>query len=163
MIEKLYLHLVEISVFVGLMYGVMKSNASLWALLARAYRADDGLSCDHQRTMQTVILVGGKVGWNSYNGIVTVGVTREGISLRLLPPFSLFHSPLLIPYREIQIEPRRWYLIGKTSQLTLNAVSDVQVIVHDELLQWIESQAMKATSVSLSRPALFRIRSTPPL
>ncbi|MFK7818863.1 MAG: hypothetical protein AB8G99_09095 [Planctomycetaceae bacterium] len=87
--------------------------------------------------MQTVILVGGDIGWNSYKGITTVGVTREGISLRLMAPFSIFHPPLLVPFRDIRIEPKRWYLLGKTFQLTLTGVTDVQLILHDELVDWI--------------------------
>jgi len=140
MIEKLMLSLVGYGTFVGLMYGVWKANARRWNRLAAAYRAPAGIQCAAERTMQTVILVGGQVGWNSYKGIATVGVTEEGILLRLMLPFTLFHPPLLIPYGDSQIEPRKWYLIGKTSQLTLRKVGNVQVIIHDELLHWIESQ-----------------------
>ncbi len=91
--------------------------------------------------MQTVILVGGDIGWNSYKGIVKVGVTSEGILLQLMPPFAIFHPLLLIPFRDCHIEPKRWYLYGKTVQYTLDAVSDVQLIIHDDLQAWIESQA----------------------
>ena len=130
-------------VFFGLMYAVWKANARRWNRLARFYRADDELSeetirCCPMRRMQTVILVGGHVGWNSYKGIVSVGVTNQGIVLRLLPPFSFLHPPLFIPFRESRIEPRKWYLIGRTSQLTVDQVSNVQIILDDELLQWIE-------------------------
>ncbi|MEZ6132012.1 MAG: hypothetical protein R3C59_25400 [Planctomycetaceae bacterium] len=145
MIETIFLSVVGYGTFIGLLCGVWKANARRWNRLARAYRADSDLTsnateCYATKTMQTVILVGGNVGWNSYKGIITVGVTHEGILLRVMTPFSAFHSPLLIPFGEIHIEPRQWYLIGKTSQFTLNQVSDVQIIVHDETLQWIESQ-----------------------
>jgi hypothetical protein len=140
MIEKLMLNLVGYCVFAGLMYRIGKANARRWNRLAAAYRAPAGIKCAAECTMQTVILVGGHVGWNSYKGIVSVGVTEEGILLRLMLPFSFFHPPLLLPYGDNQIEPRKWYLVGKTSQLTLRKVGNVQVIIHDELLQWIESQ-----------------------
>lgn len=149
MIEKLILSLFGYSVFVGLMYGVWKANARRWTRLAAAYRAPDGITCAAERSMQTVILVGGQVGWNSYKGIVTVGVTEEGILLRVMRPFSAFHPPLLIPYGAMQIKPRKWYLAGKTSEITLRKVDNVQVIIHDETLQWVAAQA-----ASLGNPVL---------
>ena len=145
MIEKFMLSVVGYGFLFTLLYGIWKCNARRWTRLARAYRAPDLLhadapECYATRTMQTVILVGGDIGWNSYKGIVTVGVTAQGILLQIMRPFSFFHPPLLIPFRESHIEPKQWYLVGKTSQFTLNQVSDVQIIVHDDLLQWIESQ-----------------------
>lgn len=146
MIEKLYLYVVGYGVFFGLMYGIWKANARRWTRLARKYGCIDGSlseesQCFAKRTMQTVILVGGDVGWNSYKGIVTVGVTPEGILLQLMPPFSTFHRPLLIPFRDSRVEPKQWYLFGKSFQYSVAQVSDVQIIVHDELQHWIESQA----------------------
>lgn len=153
MIEKLMLQAVGYGVLVTLLYGVWKCNARRWTRLARAYSASDGLQTDTSecyatRTMQTVILVGGHMGFNSYKGIVTVGVTSHGILFRLMAPFAMFHPPLLIPFRDCQIEPKQWYLIGKTSQFTLKQVSDVQMIVHDELLQWIGAQASQLATAS---------------
>ena len=141
MIEKLMLSLVGYGTFVGLMCGVWKANARRWNRLAAAYRAPQGIQCESERSMQTVILVGGQVGWNSYKGIVTVGVTEDGILLRVVRPFSVFHPPLLIPYNAMQIKARKWYLLGKTSELTLRRVENVQVILHDETLEWVASQA----------------------
>ncbi|TWT80413.1 hypothetical protein CA13_18290 [Planctomycetes bacterium CA13] len=140
MIGTFLIYLVSYSLPVGLMCVMWKLNARRWTRLARAYRVVEGTDCVAKRTMQTVILVAGDVGWNSYKGIVTVGVTREGILLKLMPPFSLFHPPILIPYGDSHIEPKRWYLIGKTLQYTLREVSDVKMIVHDDLQDWIESQ-----------------------
>lgn len=146
MIGNLPSLLVTSSLPVGLMCVMWKYNARRWTRLARAYPAVDSVDGDatdgvSKRTMQTVILVAGNIGWNSYKGIATVSVTREGIMLKLMPPFSLFHPPLLIPYGDCHIEPKRWYLIGKTVQYTLREVSDVKMIIHEDLQEWIESQA----------------------
>jgi hypothetical protein len=100
--------------------------------------------------MQTVILAGGDIGWNSYSGIVSVCVTRQGILLKVMLPFSLFHPPLLIPFGDCQIAPRRWYLLGKTVQYTLRDVSDVQMIIHDDLQLWIENQAARLRDTLLA-------------
>ncbi len=152
MIEGLLLHLVGYGVFAGLLYGIWKSNARRWTRLAAAYRAVDFCHVaprpNAQRTMQTVVLVGGDIGWNSYRGVVAVGVTLEGVSLRLMPPFAAFHPPLLIPFADLRVEPTRWYLLGKSFQLTLSGVSDVRIIIDEELLGWIESQAAELVVVT---------------
>lgn len=166
MIGDLVFYLISSSLPIALIGVMMKLNARRWTRLAQAYSAVDATDCVAKRTMQTVILVGGDVGWNSYNGIVTVGITREGILLQVMRPFSLFHPPLLIPYRDCQVEPRRWYLIGDTVQYTLLGVTDMQMIIHDDLQAWIESQAAGlADDWGLSRHsgvreerASFRIR-----
>ena len=145
MISTLFLHGVGYSVFFGLLYAICKSNARRWNRLAQVYRAEHDLltttfEAHPERSMQTVFLAGGDVGWNSYKGIVSVAITSQGILLKLMRPFSLFHPPLLIPLRDIHFEPTRWYLMGKTSQLTFRHVSNVQMIVHDDLVHWITSQ-----------------------
>jgi len=153
MIGNLLFYLVSYSLPVALMGVMWKFNARRWTRLARAYRAPDETHCVAERTMQTVILVTGDIGWNSYKGITTVSLTREGILLKLMLPFSLFHPPLLLTYGDCDIEPKRWYLIGKTFQYTLRGVSDVKMIIHDDLQDWIESQVASLAS----SPAYTRI------
>ncbi|WP_442482197.1 hypothetical protein [Aeoliella sp. SH292] len=140
MIGNLLFFLVSSSLPIALVGVMMKLNARRWTRLAQAYPAADAAECFGTRTMQTVILVGGDSGWNSYKGIVTVGVTPAGILLRVMRPFSIFHPPLLIPFRDCQCEPRRWYLI-KSVQYTLRRVRNVQLIVYADLQEWIVSQA----------------------
>tara|TARA_R110002049_G_scaffold288423_1_gene470946 strand:+ start:132933 stop:133430 length:498 start_codon:yes stop_codon:yes gene_type:complete len=148
MIGNVLLHLIAHSLPVGLLFVIWKCNSRRWARLAKAYRAAEETHCFAKRTMQTVMLVGGDVGRNSYKGIVTVSVGREGILLELMLPFSTFHPPLLIPYSACDIEPRQRFLMGDTFQYTLRDVSDVKIIVHDDLQDWIESQAASLASVS---------------
>lgn len=145
MIEKLFLQVFGYSVFFGLLYAIWKANARRWSRLAKEYGASEDHRADAnvyaKQTMQTVILVGGHVGWNSYKGIATVSVTPDGIMLSLMPPFSIFHQPLLIPFRDSSVQPRRWYLFGTSYQYTLAKVDNVQIIVCDDLQGWIETQA----------------------
>ncbi|TWT43167.1 hypothetical protein [Botrimarina hoheduenensis] len=141
MISSLLSSLVGVGVFVALMVGISRANARRWHRLADVYRAPETLPPGAQTHWQTVFLVGGDIGWNSYRGILTVGVTPQGLLLKLMPLFSLLHPPLLIPYADLSLEPKRWYLIGKTHQMTVRRVSDVQLIVHDTLVDWIKTQA----------------------
>ncbi len=141
-ISALFSKLFGFSIFAGLMYGIWKANARRWTRLARAYEAATagGIADADSKRMQTIILTGGNVGWNSYKGIATVAVTSEGLLFRIMPLFSIFHPPLLVPFRDISVAPKKWYLVGKTFQLTFAGVEDVQMIVHSELIEWIEQQ-----------------------
>jgi hypothetical protein len=164
MIGNMLHFLIASSLPVGLMCMMWRLNARRWSRLANAYPAFDAADCVATRTMQTVILTGGAIGWNSYKGIVTVGVTKEGILLQMMLPFSLFHLPILIPFGDCHIEPRRWYMIGKTVQYALRGVTDVQMIIHDDLQEWIESQAVRVamaqTSTRISNDAFADMHPT---
>ena len=140
MIGSLIFYLVSLSLPFGLVLAMSKRCSARWNRLARAYPVVDGTECVAKRTMQTVILDAGSLQWNSYKGIVTVGVTSKGILLKVMPPFSMFHPPILIPYRECQVEARRWYLIGKTVQYTLRQAGDLKIIIHNDTQEWIELQ-----------------------
>ncbi|QDU90824.1 hypothetical protein Pla175_42370 [Pirellulimonas nuda] len=141
MIETLLVQSVGVGFVIALIAGMYKANARRWGRLASAYRVSEQLPSYSESAMQTIILVGGDFGWNSYRGITTVGVAPEGLLLKLMPPFSTFHPPLLIPYSDLSIEPKRWYLIGKSHQCTLRRVDDVRIIIDDKVLEWIKSEA----------------------
>ncbi len=159
MIGNLIFQLFSYSVPIAFVALIWKCNARRWSRLAQAYRADDANDGTAKRIMQTVILVAGDIGWNSYKGIATVSVTRKGILLKLMKPFSVFHPPLLIPFGDCHIEPRHWYLIGKTVQYSLRGVSDVKMIVHEDLQDWIESQA---ASLAIAEEGTSETVSVPP-
>ncbi|MGB7343844.1 MAG: hypothetical protein WBD20_06510 [Pirellulaceae bacterium] len=152
MIGNLLFYLMSLSLPFGLVLAMSKRCSERWNRLARAYPVVDGIECVAKRTMQTVILDGGSLQWNSYKGIVTVGVTSKGILLKVMPPFSIFHPPILIPYRECQVEPRRWYLIGKTVQYTLRQAGNVKVIIHEDTQEWIESQVASLAIAQADTP-----------
>ncbi len=141
MIEQWFLPMLGSCIPVALALGMWKANSRRWRRLAREYRVTGDLPSQAESRMQTLILVGGDIGWNSYKGITTVAVTPEGILLKLMPPFSAFHPPLLIPYSDLTLEPKRWYVIGETYQGTLSRVSDVQFYIDDKLVDWIKSEA----------------------
>lgn len=149
MIVTLFFNLVSYSLPVAMVGGMWKLNSRRWNRLARAYQTLNETVGIAERKSQTVHLVGGDIGWNSYKGIVTIGVTRDGILLKLMKPLSIFHPPLLIPYGECHIEPRQGLLIGKTVEYTLHHVRNVKLIIGDDLQNWIEFQA--ATLVAESQ------------
>ncbi|MEM8944583.1 MAG: hypothetical protein AAGD11_05305 [Planctomycetota bacterium] len=146
----LLLNLVGVSVFVGSLAMVWTANARRWNRLALPY-CDDRPPIDSTlRQMQSLVLVGGGIAFNSYKGIVTVGISSDGISLRLFAPFSVFHPPLLIPYQDIQVEPTSWYLNCSSFRYSFAAVDDVEMIVDDTLKDWIDREVGRLASGTLA-------------
>lgn len=119
---------------------VWRTNARRWNRLARCYRADESVTPDVELKMQTIILFGGWLGFNSYKGTVTVGLSSEGIHLRLLGPFQIYHPPLLIPYEDIDVSPTTWYLNASSYKYTCAQVAGVEIIIDDDLKGWIDAR-----------------------
>lgn len=90
--------------------------------------------------MQRVIIHGDAFAHHSYSGIVTVGVSRTGVHFSLLPPWSIFHQPLFIPYSDMTGSERRWYLFNAIEIETRKA-GNIRMVVYPELWQWIEKHA----------------------
>jgi hypothetical protein len=70
-----------------------------WRLLARRFRAQEpfyGESWGWQS--------GQLRGWCNYNHCLIIGATSEALYLAVNAPFGFFHPPLLIPWREIEVE-----------------------------------------------------------
>lgn len=142
MISTIFANVFGTGIAVGLFFAVWKANARRWGRLARAYEASNCSELvNDARRMQTVILTGGDIGWNSYKGITTVAVSSDGLVFRIMIPFSMFHPTLLVPFREISVAPAKWYLIGKSFRLTFAGVENVQMIIDDKLMEWIEQQS----------------------
>lgn len=156
MIQQIVMPLLGGAIVVALLGGIWKCNARRWNRLAAVYRAD----CSEQNSLdpeseqlsyQTLILTGGAVGWNSYKGITTVGVSRDGIMLRPHTLFSIFHPPLLIPFGDLSIKAKRWRLFGQTYECTLSGVHNVRIIIDEGLLNWIESRTTQLVETSTAQ------------
>lgn len=86
--------------------------------------------------MQNAILVGLN-GYNTLHGIVKIGVHQQGMSLKILPPFSIFHSPLFIPFHDISGWATTWYLNAPSVELQLRQAPDVKIIMPAEQAEWV--------------------------
>ncbi len=139
-----------IMMFLVFFGGILYANAKRWRYLAQHYSEvrDDFIE---KRSMQDAILVG-MGAYNTIKGILTIGVCSNGISLRLLPPFSLFHSPLHIPFSDIQGWGTSWYLNDKSTEIQLRNAPDVKIIMPTEQVKWIDSIAGGLFSLTDENP-----------
>lgn len=110
-----------------------------WQPLAEHYRRPSGTPRKVLR-MQTLIILCAAPAYERYSGIVNVGVCERGVHLSLFPPWSLFHSPLFIPYSDISATKRRWFLLAAV-EITARKAPQTKIVVYPELWQWIEEQA----------------------
>lgn len=129
------LSLFGMSVFLALFFGMLRATARRWRYLAQSYAKVPGPPLE-KRHMQSAVLLG-LSGFNSLKGILTVGVHQTGVSLRVLPPFSLFHDPLFIPYGDISGWRTSWYLDARSTELQFRKAHDVKMVVPAELAEWI--------------------------
>ncbi|MEL7049058.1 MAG: hypothetical protein AAFO75_08895, partial [Pseudomonadota bacterium] len=74
-------------------------------------------------------------------GIVKIGVHHEGISFRVLTPFSMFHPPLFVPFAEISGWSTTWYLNAKSNEFKFQRARDVQMVMCSEQAEWIRSHS----------------------
>ncbi len=137
-------------VFAALFGGMLRANARRWRYLATRYAgaADRPLQT---RKLQSAVLLG-LGGFNSIKGILTIGVHETGVSLRILAPFSLFHTPLFIPYREIQGWGASWYLDAASTELAICNAPEVKIIMPAEQAEWIRRHAGHQMQLSKAKP-----------
>lgn len=127
------------SVFLFLFFGALWQQACRWRYLSRRYagKAERPLS---ERKWQYGVLIG-LGGFNSLKGILNLRAHETGLTLRVVAPFSLFHDPLFIPYRDIEGWAATWYLNAPSIELAFRQAPDVKMIVPADTAEWIATSA----------------------
>jgi hypothetical protein len=79
--------------------------------------------------------------WNtSYGGIVSIGVTAEGLYLSVLFLFRIAHPPLFIPWYDISAKPKKAWFVIHLVELRFRQVPDVPVYLQRRLADRIQNQ-----------------------
>jgi hypothetical protein len=65
-----------------------------------------------------LVFTGGPVPLNTYNGIVVAGIRGDTLTLRVAELFSLFHTPLAIPFTDLSVQITRWHINDSSYKLT---------------------------------------------
>lgn len=124
--------------FAGALYGAFWSQNSRWRRLASAYPPDRPRTPKAEKSLVTIILWGGGFAFMKYFG-VTVGVCDDGLSLRLVFPFSIGSSPVFLPFGEISIVRTSWFL-NSGSFAIKTARGGFEAIIDEEVLGWLQKQ-----------------------
>ncbi|MDJ0613975.1 MAG: hypothetical protein QNJ29_09880 [Rhizobiaceae bacterium] len=139
-----------LSVFLALFFGMQWRNAMRWRYLSETYASDHSTVLENRKLQNAILL--GLGGYNSLKGIVNIGVSKSGIALSILKPFSLFHAPLFIPFSDIRGWSTTWYIDGKSSELNLTNAPDVKIVMPREQVEWIRSYSGGAMQLSDESP-----------
>jgi len=145
-----------LSFVLGAVSFIWKRHGFRWNRIAAEYEVHDCSPPIAERRLQSIFLTGGGFAYASYKGTVTVGVTEDGVTLRLMPPWSVFHPPLHIPFEHILVKPTSWYLNSSCYKLTLAGKDDIEITTHGALVDWINSHAPKSLETSWA-PANERV------
>lgn len=126
----------------GLFFGVHWRNAYRWRMLARHY-GREWRQPTETRTMQNGVLYGHDTAYNSYKGILKIGVDHNGVSLAIIRPFSFFYfcEPLYIPFKEIKGWQQSWYLDSKSVELEFARVPEIKMVMPADQVEWMRKRA----------------------
>lgn len=126
---------------IGLFVFVYWRNSARWRLLARHYGRDWGRPSE-TRKMQNGVMYG-QGAFNSYKGILKIGVDQNGVSLAIIRPFSFFYfcEPLFIPYSEIKGWQQQWYLDSKSVELEFARVPEVKMVMPADQVEWMRKRS----------------------
>ncbi|MHC2069269.1 hypothetical protein ACYFX5_17490 [Bremerella sp. T1] len=126
----LFLFFVAIVLFISFVLLVIATLGD-WGQLATRFRASDAPKGKYFYC-QTA-----GVGDGSYRGMLTVGVTEEGLYLAVLLPFRLFHPPLLIPWKEITHVHESHFLAWRNCYLGIGYPEWASIVVYNDVVEAI--------------------------
>ena len=136
-IEQLYLLSVGLSVLFGICGFMLYRNSWRWRQLATVYTAATNEKPKKQRW--TNMILHGAGAWNTYSGTTLVGINEQGLTLKVLPPFSFFHRPLFFPFEEVRLVPTRW-LFQDAYQIALDHDKGLCIVINASTVDWINKR-----------------------
>lgn len=141
-----------LAVAAGLFAWAWRMGAYRWRRLAAVYgKVPVWLGTPHaQRKRQSVILRGGRFGWQSHLGIISVAIYDKGLLFSLMAPFSFDHPPFFIPFEELKATRTDWYLNSESYELDTRREPEIKLIIDDDLMRWIAAKAGNRWSAGYS-------------
>ena len=143
----LYPMVFGLGVGAGLYTLVLYRKAHFWRKLADIY-GSDWRPAPMQKHMRQGALYGTGIAFQSYSGILSIGVHPDGLALKVMLPFSAFHPPLFVPFKEISGWKQDWYLNGESTELSFRQAPDVRFVLPAEDAHWIQDASRGRLSLN---------------
>lgn len=84
----------------------------------------------------------GQMRWIAgYHNCLTLGANEKGLFLATMILFRVKHPPLLIPWNEISITPKRLWILGDFVRLTLGRQESVPLLIRRKLADKLSGAA----------------------
>jgi hypothetical protein len=134
--------LFTIALFSGGLYYVLRFQNYRWRLIAQYYGDDAPRSPTAAKRFATVVAFGGLPLFTRYVG-VTIAVCGDGLSLRMIPPFSIAAPPLFLPFEEMTIQRTSWYLNSGSFLIRMTRGDCFELIIDDDVMSWLQANSDK--------------------
>ncbi|MEL7128457.1 MAG: hypothetical protein AAGK23_02830 [Pseudomonadota bacterium] len=144
--------LLGIVVFVGSIMLIIKANVRDWDVLVAKYGRDWATPA-MQKNMQTAILYSDGRPAKTYNGIITIGLFREGVGFKLNSILAPLHRPILVPYKDVQGYKKDWFLNADSMELEFRKTPGMRLIMPADQVDWIAAGAKDRVSISDQYPS----------
>jgi hypothetical protein len=123
-------------VAVWIAVGFLVGTFSGWRLLASRFRLE-GEFCGNVHIWQSARMK----SYMDYHGVLKIGANDEGLYLATSFLFRLGHPALLIPWREIELGPRRRKWFFPTVELRLGRDNQVPLVISAGLAESLRIDA----------------------
>jgi hypothetical protein len=114
-----------------------------WVILSRRFR-DSGAFYSYQWPFQSVRM---RTLWGTYNNSANFGADEAGLYMSVFPLFRIGHTPLFIPWSEIQVVSGNRGLIFKKRKLLLGRQELIPLVVSLSLAEKLKEAAGQAWPV----------------
>lgn len=151
-VQQIFTTIIGFVMVGGLLAFMYKRFAVDWKKLHAAYGRDWSPPMEQKR-FQTLILYSEGRPAKSYKGLMTIGLHPDGIGIRPLIWLAPFHSPLFIPYSDIEGWKQKWFLDAKSMELAFRKTPAMRLIMPADQVAWISSQAKGSISLSEDYPS----------
>jgi hypothetical protein len=136
------LSIFTLTLFLGALYYVLRFQNYRWRLIAEFYRDDAPRTPTAVKRFATVVAFGGLPLFTRYVG-VTIAVCEDGLSLRMIPPFSIGAPPLFLPFAEMTIQRTSWYLNSGSFLIRMARGDCFELIIDDGVMSWLQANSDK--------------------
>lgn len=135
----LYLPLLVALLVFGTLFPTMLLIGQIggWRRLAQRFHAQEPFYGESWRWQSAQFR-----GWCNYNNCLIVGANPESLYLAVNFPFGMFHPPLLIPWREIEVETGKMFFgLYDTALLRIGTEERIRLRICGKLVQRVRDAA----------------------
>jgi hypothetical protein len=132
----MFFPLIVLAVLLPIIMGLI-SVVGGWRRLAERFRTQEPFYGEYWGWQSAQLR-----GWCNYNHCLKVGANPEALYLAVNFPFGMFHPPLLIPWREIEVETGKvcfgWYDVAA---MRIGTEERIRVRIYGKLVQRVREAA----------------------
>jgi hypothetical protein len=143
--------LVALALLLGLLSFIYWRHAIDWQAIEQAYHRPWQEPMQMKR-LQTLLLYSDGRMTKSYKGLLTLGLYRDGIGMRMNPVLVPFHRPVFIPFTDISGWTQKWFIDAKSVELSFAKVPHLRIIMPADQMDWVAGSSGGAVSISPEQP-----------